>query len=279
MNKNFENAYQAEVQQNIPDLWNRIESSLPEKTPITNLKADSNETVAVAAENMDIYKQPNPQTLKKKNKYAWIKWASLAAACLLVVLILPTVVGIGALGIFMIGSKSSADMAATESENMTMDSGEYDGAPMEEGYYEYEAGVNEALEDSTSGAETEDNVIVQDETAMEEGAEEEIASSAQQSEPYRELIIEEMYAEVTEVTVTAEGYVVTLNISDASREEADECLEHDPFYEDGVLKVKVYEDAGEIPVVGEMYSVAVYDCTPPWQSMIEPCEAVLEPYE
>ena len=34
MSKNFEDAYREEVQQNIPDLWNRIESSLPEKTPV-----------------------------------------------------------------------------------------------------------------------------------------------------------------------------------------------------------------------------------------------------
>ena len=38
MSKNFEETYKAEVQRNIPDLWDRIESSLPEKN-VTEVKA------------------------------------------------------------------------------------------------------------------------------------------------------------------------------------------------------------------------------------------------
>ncbi len=279
MNKNFEDAYKAEVQQNIPDLWNRIESSLPPKTPVADFEAYSNDKVAVVAENVNIYKQPNTKTLKKKNSYAWIKWASLAAACLLVVLMLPALAGIGALGIFIIGSTGSGDMAAAESENMAMDSADYDSGYTEEGHYEYEINLDMPTDESMDSG-WENDMVMEDVAATEGETIEDSTSSVLQSESYRELLIEDMYAKVTEVTETEEGYMlVTLEVSSHSRDEADECFANIAFYDDGELQVKVYEDTGEIPVVGEMYSVTVYDCSPPWQSMIEPCEAVLELYE
>lgn len=253
MNKNFEEAYQAEVQLNIPDLWNRIESSLPPKTPVAEVKR------------------------KKKNPYAWIKWASLAAACIFMVITVPAVIGVGAFSIFMFGAKSSSDSAAAESQDMAMESADCDGGYTEE-YYEYENGVDLPKEEAVE--ESENDMIMEDSVASGDGADEDSASSTLQSESYRELLIENMYAKVTEVTETEEGYMyVTLEVSSHSREEADECFSNIAFYNGGELKVKVYEDTGEIPVVGEMYSVTVYDCSPPWQSMIEPCEAVLELYE
>ncbi len=254
MNKNFEEAYKAEVQQNIPDLWNRIESSLPPKAPVVEVKR------------------------KKKNPYAWIKWASLAAACLFMVITVPAVIGVGAFSIFMFGAKSSSDSAAAESQDMAMESADCDGGYTEE-YYEYENGVDLPKEEAVE--ESENDMIMEDSAVSESVTNEESASSGeQQSESYRELLIENMYAKVTEVTETEEGYMyVTLEVSSHSREEADECFSNIAFYNGGELKVKVYEDTGEIPVVGEMYSVTVYDCSPPWQSMIEPCEAVLELYE
>lgn len=254
MNKNFEDAYKAEVQQNIPDLWNRIESSLPPKAPVVEIKR------------------------KKKNPYAWIKWASLAAACLFMVITVPAVIGVGAFSIFMFGAKSSSDSAAAESQDVAMESADCDGGYGEE-YYEYENGVDLPKEEAAV-EESENDMIMEDSAASGDSADEDSASSMLQSESYRELLIEDMYAKVTEVTETEEGYMmVTLEVSSYSREEADECFSNIAFYNGGELKVKVYDDTGEIPIVGEMYSVTVYDCSPPWQSMIEPCEAVLEIYE
>ena len=41
MNKNFEDAYRAEVQHNIPDLWDRIESGMPEKNPMQGMAKEN----------------------------------------------------------------------------------------------------------------------------------------------------------------------------------------------------------------------------------------------
>lgn len=105
MSRNFEDTYKAEVQMNIPDLWNRIESALPEKS--VNAEAVKEKVVVKEVTTNFNYKS------KKKNKYAWMKWASLAVAALFVVILLPTVAGLGILG--LLGSKGSSDMAATES--------------------------------------------------------------------------------------------------------------------------------------------------------------------
>ena len=138
MSKNFEDAYKAEVQQNIPDLWSRIESSLPEKTPVAAAETMAPEAKAESVASTQNRQNTNSNKKTKKNPYAWIKWASLAAAGLLLVVLMPAVLGIGIFSLIA-GSKTSSDMAANEScaeepqyaadaeENMMYDSDSMEG--------------------------------------------------------------------------------------------------------------------------------------------------------
>lgn len=246
MSKVFEDAYIADVQQNIPDLWNRIESNLPEK------------------------KIEKKVPVKKKNPYAWIKWATLAAAGLFVVLVIPAVAGLGLLGIGL--SKSESEGAAT------MESGADMMNQMATGEIKYEAEDNmEAAEEETyaedviaeGGAVAEDSYEFLDEESA-------ATESLQSAETYREFVMDDVYAEVTEVTVTEDGYSVKLEVASISRILTDIEFENNPFYEDGVLRAIVYDGTGEVPVVGEKYKITVFDRTPDYMSLLLPYEVVLE---
>lgn len=220
MNKNFEDAYVAEVQQNIPDLWNRIECSLPEKVSVQK---------------------------KKKKTYTWIKWASLAAACLLVLMIAPAVIGIGLVGTVMNEETAAADTAAPEIY--------YENAMMDMECAEEEKGYEESV------AENETDCAVQ---------------AAPVTDESYEPMVEELYAEVVEVNKQEEYYEAVLAFSDINRLIADSVFEDDSFYTEGHLIVRVYPGKGEVPVAGEKYSVDIYSGTDSGLSIVLPCIAELE---
>ena len=257
MNRNFEEAYKAEVQQNIPDLWNRIESGLPEKEVQTNLNHKS----------------------KKKNPYAWMKWASLAAAAMLVIILIPTLLGIGAL--FLMSDKSlSTDMAMNEStaeqmattDNMAEEEVKLESADMEntaetpamnqnnaeDGYAE-----DERAEESIMGAEASSDVLS------------DVQSAESESEYPWELYADGLYVKVISATATTEGYDVELELYSLHEAVAGAALENAPYYDNGIITAVVYDGEGEVPVVGEKYILTLYG-TPEQFSLVLPYKAVLE---
>lgn len=268
MSKNFEEAYKAEVQQNIPDLWNRIESNLPEKKSVQNMAEVTN--------NVPVSREP-VKKIKKKNPYAWIKWASLAAACLLVLLIAPAVIGVGLLGM-VAKDESAADMAAPEIyyENAMMDM-EY---AEEEKFFENEIAA-EVEENDTIVSELPAPSLMQQDGAQsvtgeeseyvtQEAAPEEELGEAMPQEAYGEPIVEGLYVEVIAVDAQEEYYEAVILFSDVSRLLADNMFEGNIFYDEGNLIVRVYPDKGEVPVAGEKYSVDVYNSVPETHSIVLP---------
>lgn len=259
MNKNFEEAYKAEVQQNIPDLWNRIESGLPEKQVQTNLNHKSNK--------------------KKKNSYAWMKWASLAAAAVLVIVLIPTLLGIGAL--FLMSDKSlSSDLAMNESaagqmattdsmaeEEIKLESADMENAAetpaMNQNYVEGGFAEEEMAEESIMGAEPSSDVLS------------DVQSAESESEYPWELYAEGLYVEVISATATTEGYDVELELYSLHEVVAGTALENAPYYDNGIITAVVYDGEGEVPVVGEKYILTLYG-TPEQFSLILPYKAVLE---
>lgn len=234
MNKNFEDAYRAEVQHNIPDLWDRIESGLPEKSPAQSM----------AKENIPVKKGTVLKETKKK-PYAWIKWASLAAACMLVLLVAPVVIGIGLVGTAMNEDTAAADEAMVETY--------YDNAMPD---------MDIVATDEAGEAEVEK--ITQTATAEEM----EVADS---KDEYNESVVEGLYVEVTDVTEQEEYYEVVVEFSDMSRAVADEVFGENEFYLSGALLVRVYPGKGEMPVLGERYCVNIYNTTEPGLPVVPYC--------
>ncbi len=239
MNSNFEEAYKAEVQQNIPDLWNRIESGLPEKEVQTNLNHKSNK--------------------KKKNPYAWMKWASLAAAAVLVIVLIPAMLGIGVLSM-MSEKSSSADTAMNESaaEQMVVT----DGTAEEE--IKMESADMESVAETPAMNENFDEAVLSD-----------VQSAESESEYPWEFYADGLCVKVISATATTEGYDVELELYSLHEAVAGTVLENSPYYDNGIINAVVYDGEGEVPVVGEKYLLTLYG-TPEQFSMILPYKAVLE---
>ncbi|MBO5325109.1 MAG: hypothetical protein J6A80_02655 [Lachnospiraceae bacterium] len=259
MNRNFEEAYKAEVQQNIPDLWNRIESGLPEKEVQTNLNHRSNK--------------------KKKNPYAWMKWASLAAAAMLVIILIPTLLGIGAL-LLMSDKSSSTDMAMNESvaeqmvttdgmaeEDVKLESADVENMAetpaINQDYADSERAEGEMAEESIMGAEPSSDVLS------------DVQSAESESEYPWELYADGLYVKVISATATQDGYAVELELYKLHDNLAGPVLENSPYYDNGIIQANVYNGEGEVPVVGEKYTATLYGI-PEQYSLILPFKAVLE---
>lgn len=279
MNRNFEEAYKAEVQQNIPDLWNRIESGLPEKKVIPEVPVAAVESKPVQEVKEVPTNLNHRSNKKKKNSYAWMKWASLAAAAMLVIILIPTLLGIGAL--FLMSDKSlSTDMAMNEStaeqmattdgvaeEEVKMESADMENMAetpamnqnnAEDGYAE-----EEMAEESIMGAEASSDVLS------------DVQSTESESEYPWELYADGLYVKVISATVTQDGYEVELELYRLHENLAGPVLENSPYYDNGIIQATVYNGEGEVPVVGEKYTATLYG-TPEQYSLILPFKAVLE---
>lgn len=253
MNKNFEEAYQAEVQLNIPDLWNRIESSLPEKTIVKESAVAEKKTTFAPVNN-----ELKAKNVKKKNPYAWLKWASLAAAGLLIVIMVPAVVGVGLLS-FASKDMASADGAATEScDSVVMEDVAQDAEMMPETDMMYD--VQERPENgmdiitNESGAESE--------TDYDGGAYAEEDESVKQETAAEEAVGAPMLATDLSVKVIAavseneEGYY---SIIVEIPEDSYGVFERREEFKDGELEVWVYFGDGVMPEIGEWYSADIYE--------------------
>lgn len=275
MNRNFEEAYKAEVQQNIPDLWNRIESGLPEKKVIPEVPVAAVESKPVQEVKEVPTNLNHRSNKKKKNPYAWMKWASLAAAAMLVIMILPTVAGIIFWWSFAIseGIRDSAEteqMATTDGvaeEEVKMESADMENMAetpamnqnnAEDGYAE-----EEMAEESIMGAEASSDVLS------------DVQSTESESEYPWELYADGLYVKVISATVTQDGYEVELELYRLHENLAGPVLENSPYYDNGIIQATVYNGEGEVPVVGEKYTATLYG-TPEQYSLILPFKAVLE---
>lgn len=274
MNRNFEEAYKAEVQQNIPDLWNRIESGLPEKKVIPEVPVAAVESKPVQ-EVKEVQTNLNHKSKKKKNPYAWMKWASLAVAAMLVIMILPTVAGTIFWWSFAI-SEGIRDYAETEQmattdgvaeEEVKLESANMENMAetpamnqniAEDGYAE-----DERAEESIMGAEASSDVLS------------DVQSAESESEYPWELYADGLYVKVISATVTQDGYEVELELYRLHENLAGPVLENSPYYDNGIIQATVYKGEGEVPVVGEKYILTLYG-TPEQFSLVLPYKAVLE---
>lgn len=147
--KNLENEYRKMIQQETPDLWNRIEAGLTEKKEITET-AKTTETAKIT-ETTDI-----PDTEEKKaviKRSVWkraVRYSGIAAACLCGVIIIPAI----ALSL-LTGAFGSTKMAATGAAEETAKA-----APAEE-----------AVEEAAEATETAEGMEITDGLNISDGME------------------------------------------------------------------------------------------------------------
>ena len=257
MSRNFEDAYKAEVQLNIPDLWDRIESALPEKTALPETATVHKTTENGKEETKEGITNFNHKSKKKKKPYTWMKWASLAAAALFMVILLPAVAGLGILGV--LGS-SSSDMAANESlaapeviyqdvkeeaPNEIMTDAEYNMAEGAEEEYVTMDGAAESWEEDERPAPATDesvsqaeNVLMSDErTVLAMGMKAKVVGCERSSE---ESIYCRMWLEIPE--------------------EAYETFAECEFFANGRLEVRYYyDDNNFVPEGGNIYKFDIIE--------------------
>ena len=117
--KNFENEYRNLVQDDMPDLWDRIEAGLVEKKVVQKAVVVGQEEIELKENLQEAKPQENKQQEvvtkeevvsrnNRTNLYKFIRYAGVAvAACILFVLVMPTALGMLTTG----GSSESAKMA------------------------------------------------------------------------------------------------------------------------------------------------------------------------
>ncbi len=281
MSKNFEEAYKEELQQNIPDLWNRIEAGLTPKTVYIETAAveiNHNGTEVIAteingnttnrSENKTVNdglqtdrrkpEQNNQKHKKKKSSYAWMKWATIAAAAMIVLLILPGIAGIGTLGLILWSG-------GLKNESLSYDQS-----------FAEQAADSEWVEDEAcdGGFNLEDSIVTED--AMEEeiwmedefesaqenaetqvGAENETGSQPEETGKYPALA-ENIPVTVSEVIEYDDVCIVKMQVEEADRLELAD-LPEDVFCDEDILIAVADAALGERPIVGQAFYATVYD--------------------
>ena len=103
--KNFENEYRSLVQDDMPDLWDRIEAGLVEKAVVQKdvvvrqeeMKLEENQQEVKIQENKQqevVTKEAVVSRNNRTNLYKFMRYAGVAvAACILFVLVMPTALG------------------------------------------------------------------------------------------------------------------------------------------------------------------------------------------
>jgi len=140
MSKNFEEEYKALAENDLPDLWNRIEAGLTPRSTVS----ESGEADRTTRKQEQITDKPKGRSDHNKVIQFFVRYKTVAAAAICVIIILPAVLVLGNLN----GGKSKT----TELCEDAMDAA----APMEEGLDTTAAAAEAATE--TSEAVTEEPV-------------------------------------------------------------------------------------------------------------------------
>lgn len=284
MSKNFEDAYKEELQQNIPDLWNRIEAGLTPKTVhietaavetnhngteviateingnTTNVKNRSENKTVNAGLEADRKKttQSKQQRKKKKSHYAWMKWATIAAAAMIVLLMLPGIAGVGALGLILWsgGSRDESISYDQDYAEEAVDSDWQENEGCAGGVNMEDIIVTEDAMEEESWMEDEFESI-QENAGTQGGAESEMDSRPAEADKYP-AIVEQIPITILEVIEYDDVCVVKMQVDEGNRLELED-LPEDVFYEEGILIAVSDEAVGERPIVGQEFYAAVYD--------------------
>lgn len=164
MNRDFELEFKELKLNEVPDLWNRIEAGLSEK-----------KIVAPVSENMAV-----SNVYKFGKKPRWIRWGTIAAACLCVAVILPALsFVIGSLGGRKDYTASGADGSTDNFATAAADNGGADGTAGDVDLAEEINNADNAIQANEYNMASEDNMTgASKTTSMSEMAGAEMEESA-----------------------------------------------------------------------------------------------------
>ncbi len=140
MSKNFEEEYKALAENDLPDLWNRIEAGLTPRSTVS----ESGEADRITRKQEQIIDKPEGRADHNKVIQFFLRYKTVAAAAICVIIILPAVL--------VLGNLNSGKSKTTELCEEAMDAA----APMEEGLDTAAAAAETAAE--TAEAVTEEPV-------------------------------------------------------------------------------------------------------------------------
>lgn len=136
MERDFEREFRELKQNEIPDLWNRIEAGLSEKKNMTQVSQNIIAIDHAPGAGRGRFEKNDFEKGDTKNPFAWRKWGTLIAACVCVVIILPAFS-------LLIRDKSysgsGSDTAANTTEAIAEDNAAIDTATAENAESEFAA--------------------------------------------------------------------------------------------------------------------------------------------
>lgn len=145
MERDFEREFRELKQNEIPDLWNRIEAGLSEKQNVTQMSQDVIAINHISGAGRGHFEKNDFGKEDTKKTFAWRKWGTLIAACVCVVIILPAFS-------LLIRDKSysgsGSDTAANTTEAAAEDNAAMDTATAENAESEFAADEAAAAEEA-----------------------------------------------------------------------------------------------------------------------------------
>lgn len=145
MERDFEREFRELKQNEIPDLWNRIEAGLSEKQNVTQMSQDVIAINHISGVGRGHFEKNDFGKEDTKKTFAWRKWGTLIAACVCVVIILPAFS-------LLIRDKSysgsGSDTAANTTEAAAEDNAAMDTATAENAESEFAADEAAAAEEA-----------------------------------------------------------------------------------------------------------------------------------
>ncbi|MDE7341508.1 MAG: hypothetical protein K2N80_13290 [Lachnospiraceae bacterium] len=144
MERDFEREFRELKQNEIPDLWNRIEAGLSEKKNMTQVSQNVIAIDHAPGVGRGRFEKNDFEKGDTKKSFAWRKWGTLIAACVCVVIILPAFS-------LLIRDKSysgsGSDTAANTTEAIAEDNAAMDTATAENAENEFYADTAAAAEE------------------------------------------------------------------------------------------------------------------------------------
>lgn len=164
MSKNFAEEYKALANEELPDLWNRIEAGLTPKT--TALAEEAEDTQDI--KQIPKATQPTKKPEKGKVISFLFRYRTVVAAALCVVVILPAAILMGRINRSKSSPEFAADTAAPMNNGATTEMWDDVAAEAAEEPEEFEAGAAEDMADGTIADMTDARSSDMDEAAVKE---------------------------------------------------------------------------------------------------------------
>ncbi len=246
MERDFEREFRELKQNEIPDLWNRIEAGLSEKKNVTQVSQNVIAIDHAPGAGRGRFEKNDFEKGDTKKPFAWRRWGTLIAACVCVVIILPAFS-------LLIRDKSYSgsgnDAAANTTEAIAEDNAAMDTATAENAESEFAAEDAAAAEEMIPENGMADSAAAESEEGMAGGADTADAGSVGAAASTNEAAASEEKAPEASSDATMENaQIQEADEAETSRKEEEKAgwseLTDGQILEEAVIRIQKAETAG-----------------------------------